>query len=623
MVKVLSYYLVMSVLIFSFFYTLAIPKKIDAPEVVNKVDCVSYAPFGKDDSPFNFDKGFIVSEELIDKDLELLSKNFNCIRTYSTTGLESIPKYARKYNLQIYLGAWVSSDVNATQKEIKKLIEIAKDNSDVIKALIVGNEALLRKDVSGEQLISYIKQVRDSVSIPITYADVWEFWLKNREVATVTDFVTIHILPYWEDIPIEVKHTKEHIMSIVSEVKSIFPNKEILIGETGWPSFGRMREEATPSLQNQAEYIRGFLDLAQKEGLKYNLIEAFDQPWKRISEGAVGGYWGLFDKNRLDKNILKGDVSNYPNWKFLSLMAIFILLSTTIFIKNILKLDIKNLNFYIVVAGIGAILFTLQINDYFQSTKNIFEYIWATVVIATLYALYLISLNSMINRDEKFYDLKSNLWFIFITLMLISGLSLMFDGRYREFQSFAFGFGVILYLISIKKTIYPHIEKVAGVLLLISSLFILFNEKYTNIEADIWVAISIIFGYKLLAQTKAINFNFEIFKPYILASVITIPLVLAIRFYILNGVEFVAICEKTPMEFICLLRSILGFVIHFQIFGYIAVIGVILAIFAKSKNQFLHISLIFSIVSIGLYNVSLGAIATIASLYMIAYKASK
>ena len=74
-----------------------------------------------------------------------------------------------------------------------------------------------------------------------------------------------------------------------------FPGKEILIGETGWPSEGRMREGALPSRTNQARVVSEILELAKQENFRVNLIEAYDQPWKRQLEGTVGGYWGLFN----------------------------------------------------------------------------------------------------------------------------------------------------------------------------------------------------------------------------------------------------------------------------------------------------------------------------------------
>jgi hypothetical protein len=105
----------------------------------------------------------------------------------------------------------------------------------------------------------------------------------------------------------------------VADVRQVFGNKfapkDVMIGETGWPSEGRQRETALPSRVNEAKFIRGFVAMAEKEGWHYNLIEAFDQPWKRGSEGAVGGYWGLFDADRQDKGILAGPVTNVPHWK--------------------------------------------------------------------------------------------------------------------------------------------------------------------------------------------------------------------------------------------------------------------------------------------------------------------
>ena len=132
------------------------------------------------------------------------------------------------------------------------------------------------------------------------------------------DFITIHILPYWEDMPIRAKFAAGHVDSIRKRMAVAFPGKEILIGETGWPSAGRMREGALPSRTNQARIVSEILDLAQKEGFRVNLIEAYDQPWKRQLEGTVGGYWGLFDAvKRVVKYPPGVNISNFPRWKLL------------------------------------------------------------------------------------------------------------------------------------------------------------------------------------------------------------------------------------------------------------------------------------------------------------------
>src|SRR5207302_8970418 len=109
-------------------------------------------------------------------------------------------------------------------------------------------------------LVANIRSVKAQVTVPVTYADVWEFWLKNREVYEAVDFVTIHILPYWEDFPIKAKFAASHVDSIRKRMAVAFPGKEILIGVTGSPSQGRMREGALPSRASQARVVSEILD---------------------------------------------------------------------------------------------------------------------------------------------------------------------------------------------------------------------------------------------------------------------------------------------------------------------------------------------------------------------------
>ena len=141
-------------------------------------------------------------------------------------------------------------------------------------------------------------------------------WLRNREIYDAVDFVTIHILPYWEDFPIRAKYAAAHVDAIRKRMAVAFPGKEILIGETGWPSEGRMRAGALPSRTNQARVVSEILDLAKQENFRVNLIEAYDQPWKRQLEGTVGGYWGLFDSVQRALKYPPGEaISNFPFWK--------------------------------------------------------------------------------------------------------------------------------------------------------------------------------------------------------------------------------------------------------------------------------------------------------------------
>ena len=181
---------------------------------------------------------------------------------------------------------------------------------------MVGNETLLRGEIAPDALADIIRRVKAQVgTVPVTYADVWEFWLRAREIYDAVDFVTIHILPYWEDFPIPASAAAAHVDAIRRKVAAAFPGKEILIGEVGWPSAGRMREGALPSPANQARVIHEILAIAKREKFHVNVIEAFDQPWKERLEGTVGGHWGFLDGHSREFKFRWGHpVSDHPDW---------------------------------------------------------------------------------------------------------------------------------------------------------------------------------------------------------------------------------------------------------------------------------------------------------------------
>jgi exo-beta-1,3-glucanase (GH17 family) len=281
-----------------------------------KLQCVSYAPFRDTQTPLI--RTTHIPAEQIEQDLADLAKVTECVRTYSIeNGLDQVPGIAAKVGLKVIQGIWLGSDRLKNQTQIAVAVGLAKQYPGVITALVVGNEVLLRGEMTTADLAAYVRAVKAQVQVPVTYADVWEFWLRNREVYDAVDFVTIHILPYWEDMPVRAKFAAAHVDAIRKRMAVAFPGKEILIGETGWPSMGRMREGALPSRTNQARIVSEILDLAKREGFRVNLIEAYDQPWKRQLEGTVGGYWGLFDSvKRVVKYPPGIAISNYPLWKW-------------------------------------------------------------------------------------------------------------------------------------------------------------------------------------------------------------------------------------------------------------------------------------------------------------------
>jgi glucan 1,3-beta-glucosidase len=279
-----------------------------------KLYCVSYAPFRGSQSPL--DPTTRIDPAQIEQDFALLSRLTDCVRTYSTDlGIDRVPEIASRHGLKVMLGLWVHRDAAKTGREIDTVVDLAKRYPGVIRSIVVGNESLLRGEIAPETLANLIRGVRARVAVPVTYADVWEFWLRAREVSDAVDFITIHILPYWEDFPIPASAAGAHVAAIHRKVAEAFAGKEILIGEVGWPSAGRMREGALPSPANQARVIHDILDAAGRETFHVNVIEAFDQPWKENQEGTVGGHWGFLDgATRALKFQWGQPVSDHPAW---------------------------------------------------------------------------------------------------------------------------------------------------------------------------------------------------------------------------------------------------------------------------------------------------------------------
>lgn len=284
---------------------------------------VSFAPYRPGQSPLT--RTFPTPDQ-IEEDLKRLQGKVRAVRTYSSgENLETVPQRAGKYGLKVWHGAWLNNNEKENLEQINLLIDHANKYKDTVERVIVGNEVLLRKDLTANELRRYIRQVKQRVTQPVTYADVWEFWMRNPQLADEVDFITIHILPYWEDEPIGVDRREpdgrlsidKHLTDIYRKVQARFPGKKIVIGETGWPSDGRMRADARPGRVEQVRYFSIFRTAAEREKFDYNVIEAFDQYWKARQEGTVGAAWGLLDAQRHDKFELGKPVVAEPNWRIL------------------------------------------------------------------------------------------------------------------------------------------------------------------------------------------------------------------------------------------------------------------------------------------------------------------
>lgn len=266
-----------------------------------RVDCLSYAP----SMGFVEKFGFKISEKSIERDLAQISTVTSCIRVYKAgEEHENIPKLAGKYNLKVIQGVWFDTYKDGTGeekniKEVKALRRMVADPESVknITTIVAGNEVMFFERMSDSLLFTYIEEIKTFTDLPIAIADIPESYRskKYKLSSSLVDIIGVHIFPYWQGTTPE--DSSQKILDEFKPVQKLFPNKQVLLYETGWPARGLPQYDALPSSKNQEIVL---IDIVNNLSLSYpiNIIEAFDQP-KKINtvgdEGLTGSHWGLWD----------------------------------------------------------------------------------------------------------------------------------------------------------------------------------------------------------------------------------------------------------------------------------------------------------------------------------------
>ena len=247
-------------------------------------------------------------------DLRTIRHFTRSVRLYGATdGWEQLPLLAATYGIRVTLGAWLDSRHEHNEHEVTAAIALASRSSNATR-LLIGNETQLREAIPLATLSAYLDRARRELDIPVSTAETGDYWLCHPELARHVDFIAIHVLPYWAEVPLD--DAVQYVLDRYAAVRAAFPGMQVVIAETGWPSDGPHRGAAAPSIQNQARFFREFVAAAERLGIDYNLVEAFDQPWKAEGEGRAGQHWGLFDAYRRPKFSLAGPVIDrgWPWW---------------------------------------------------------------------------------------------------------------------------------------------------------------------------------------------------------------------------------------------------------------------------------------------------------------------
>src|SRR6201987_3524517 len=311
-----------------------------APGFDGTLASVSYTP---PSSSRPFDNQHPVSSEQIRAALNVIAPHAHAIRTYSSTGgMKLVPAIADELGLKVTLGAWLTDETtakdererekirNRNEAEIKSAIELARKHRNVI-GVVVGNETIYtgiyldqeqieelknkgtyRGQKTVDDLVKLIQRVKREVQVPVTTGEIFSAWESHPALVSAVDYIAAHILPYWNKV--SDRDAVDETMLRYDELRRTFPGNRVVIAEFGWPSAGYNRGDANPGGTEQAAILRDFAAQAEARGIDYNIIEAFDQPWK-TNEGSVGPYWGLFNAARESKFGWMGSADDPEHWR--------------------------------------------------------------------------------------------------------------------------------------------------------------------------------------------------------------------------------------------------------------------------------------------------------------------
>lgn len=239
--------------------------------------------------------GDIITKEQVERRIKILKPHSKWVRSFSCIeGNEHVPRIACKQGMKTLVGAWLSDNKEDNEKEIEGLIGLAKEGCVDIAA--VGNEVLYRNELTLEELIGYIKRVKEAIpNIPVGYVDAYYEFSRHPELVDASDVILSNCYPYWEGC--DINGSLGHMQQMFGQATAAAKGKKVIITETGWPSEGGSLKGAHSSSENAMKYFINAQVWAEKANVELFYFSSFDESWKTGDEGDVGAYWGLWDKN--------------------------------------------------------------------------------------------------------------------------------------------------------------------------------------------------------------------------------------------------------------------------------------------------------------------------------------
>lgn len=273
-------------------------KKLVGELLSKKIHGLSFSPYIEGQCP---GPETVIGADQIRQRLAPIQSCVNWVRSFSCTqGNQHTPIIAKELGLKTMVGVWLDEDMANNEKELQAGIDLAQ--AGYVDILAVGNEVMLRKELTEVQLVDYIKRAKAAApNVQVGYVDAYFKFVDHPDVTAACDVILANCYPFWENCPVE--HALLYMKEMYRIATKAANGKPVVVSETGWPNIGTPQKGAIPSYENAIRYFINTYKWAEEDGVEVIYFSSFDETWKIAEEGDVGAFWGLWNKDGVPKYV--------------------------------------------------------------------------------------------------------------------------------------------------------------------------------------------------------------------------------------------------------------------------------------------------------------------------------
>ncbi|KAF3093045.1 hypothetical protein TWF569_011088 [Orbilia oligospora] len=212
-------------------------------------------------------------------------------------------------DLKVWLGVYIDNNATTNARQLAQMYNILETyGQDPFLGVVIGNEALFRKEITEMALVQMLGQVRQNFTtlgydkINITTSDLGSAWTYNLAAAVDTLMANVHPFfagttvgdaPGWTWL-----FTENNDVAIARQTTN---NPNVIVSEVGWPSGGGTLLGSVAGIDELNQFVEDYVCGANANGTEYYWFVPFDEPWKeKFNEPGKEWEtrWGLMDVNR-------------------------------------------------------------------------------------------------------------------------------------------------------------------------------------------------------------------------------------------------------------------------------------------------------------------------------------